>query len=107
MQKNFLEIIQKIEWTSVVDSNTLISADGWKLSYSIDLHYSSINYPSVQVIFKLSKSGAYVMTWGCSNQDQPDLVDAFLKAKNKAFKASMDADSEATTRARALLANMI
>jgi hypothetical protein len=108
MQKNIVEIMQKIEWTDVKNSNTLVSVDGWELSYSIDLHYSSPDRytPSVQMIFRLVKNGVYVMTWGCSNDDQSQAVNAFLDAKNKAYNASADVINEATTRARALLVNL-
>jgi hypothetical protein len=102
MQKNILEIIQKIEWSDVVDSNTLVSANGWKLSYSINLHYSG----EVQVVFRLSKSDVYVLTWGCSENDQRQAVVAFLDAKNEAYRIGSEADDKISKQAKALLASL-
>jgi len=103
---NIVQIIQKIEWSNVIDNKTLQSADGWQLSYSVELHYSNPFSPSAQLVFKVSKNGAYVLTWGCTNEDQQEAVDAFLEAKSKVYEAQAAAENHVRAEAKALLASL-
>ena len=102
-----IQILQKIEWSNVVDSKCLQSKDGWKVSYSVELHRSSTSWPPVQLVFRVSKNEAVVYMWGCSEDDQQQIVDAFLEAKYKAYEAEDDANSQAKTEAKASLANLL
>ena len=102
-----IQILQKIEWTKVVDSKCLQSTDGWQVSYSVELHHSSTSWPSAQCVFRVSRNGAYVMTWGCVSDDQQQVVNAFLEAKERAYEIQDTAERLAKVEAKNLLKSVI
>lgn len=102
-----IQILQKIKWSNVVDSNCLQSKNGWKVFYSVELHRQSTSWPPVQLVFWVYKNDVQVYYHGCSNDDQQQIVDAFLDAKHRAHKAEDDANSQAKIEAKSSLTNLL
>lgn len=65
---------------------TLISSEGWEISYSTKIHSSSLGFPPVQIVINIRKDGQHVQSWGCmdSEGDQRLFVDWYIKTKSTA-----------------------
>lgn len=95
--KSIQDLINKlnsIKWVQV-DGKTLISATGWKVSYSINFltdppHRS--DYP-VQIVIQIRKGNTHVMTWGCEDNESNRLfVNFYEVAKSQAYRNEMEVE---------------
>jgi hypothetical protein len=90
--QDLINKLNSLKWVQV-DGKTLISANGWKVSYSIKFLTSPPHredYP-VQVVIQIRKNNQYVMTWGCEdNESNRAFVNFYEVAKSNAYKNEMD-----------------
>lgn len=88
--------LESINWTHE-DGKTLISSDGWKLSYDIKFLTDpphSTDYP-VQIVIRVRRNNQHVMTWGCEdNASNRAFVNFYTVAKYKAMENKMDIDRQ-------------
>jgi hypothetical protein len=77
--QDFLNQLDKLTFVSN-EGKTLHTAEGFQISYSIELmSVVAGNYP-IQFLFRVRKDDAYIMTWGCSsNEDNKLAVHWWLK----------------------------
>ena len=71
--QDFLNKLDKLTFVSE-EGKTLHTAEGYQISYSLELMGSSFgNYP-IQFIFRVRKGDVYIETWGCSSNDDNKLA---------------------------------
>jgi len=77
--QDFLNQLDRLTFVSE-DHKTLHTAEGFQISYSLELmSVVAGNYP-IQFLFRVRKDDAYIMTWGCSsNEDNKLAVHWWLK----------------------------
>ncbi len=89
--REFIEKLERVNFTSVKDRDTLVSRDGFELSYSTKLGelYGSkedcgfAGLP-VQLLFRIEKDGEYIQSWGCMElEDTVELAKWFVLKKNE------------------------
>ena len=81
--KNFIKKLDSLNFTSYSDRE-LVTDDGWKLNYHVDLHdsFSDIRF---QVVVRLSYQGEYVTSYGCTTLEETnEFGDWFIRSKAKA-----------------------
>ena len=71
--QDFLNQLDKLTFVSE-EGKTLHTAQGFQISYSLELMSGVMtNYP-IQFIFRVRKDDVYVMTWGCSSNEDNKLA---------------------------------
>ena len=71
--QDFLNQLDKLTFVSE-EGKTLHTAQGFQISYSLELMSGAMtNYP-IQFIFRVRKGDVYVMTWGCSSNEDNKLA---------------------------------
>jgi len=87
----FIEKLERVNFTSVKDRDTLVSRDGFELSYSTklgELYGAKDNCGfaglPVQLLFRVTKDGEYIQSWGCMElEDTTELAKWFVLKKNE------------------------
>ncbi len=89
--REFIEKLERVNFTSVKDRDTLVSRDGFELSYSTKL--GGLYGPKdncgfeglpVQLLFRVTKDGEYIQSWGCMElEDTTELAKWFVLKKNE------------------------
>jgi hypothetical protein len=77
--QDFLNQLDKLTFVSN-EGKTLHTAQGFQVSYTIELMGAPMtNYP-IQFLFRVRKDDVYIMTWGCSsNEDNKLATEWWLK----------------------------
>ena len=76
--KELIEKLDRINWTSSLEGKGL-QAENWKLKTTFKMHgRRNTELPSVQFVLYLLYNGEIVTTWGCLNEDQPEVVEWFI-----------------------------
>jgi len=71
--QDFLNQLDKLTFVSEEDK-TLHTAEGFQISYTIELMGDvMIDYP-IKFLFRVRKNDVYIMTWGCSSNDDNKLA---------------------------------
>jgi hypothetical protein len=93
--QDFTAKLDNLNWTKYdFETNTLISDEGYKLSYSVDLHSTpSLRIPIFQVVIRLRYKKSHVMTWGCDSHDNQDFFGKWF-ASNKQIAIDLEYERE-------------
>jgi hypothetical protein len=71
--QNFLDALDRLTFVSN-EGKTLHTAQGFQVSYTIELMGNVMtNYP-IQFLFRVRKDDVYIMTWGCSSNEDNKLA---------------------------------
>jgi hypothetical protein len=72
--QDFLDQLDKLTFVSN-EGKTLHTAQGFDISHSLELMSSGAmhDYP-IQFLFRVRKDNVYIMTWGCSSNDDNKLA---------------------------------
>lgn len=72
--QDFLDKLDRLTFVAE-EGKTLHTAEGFDISYSVELMSSGAmgNYP-IQFLFRVRKGDTYIMTWGCSSNDDNKLA---------------------------------
>ena len=72
--QDFLDKLDRLTFVAE-EGKTLHTAEGFDISYSVELMGIGAmgNYP-IQFLFRVRKGDAYIMTWGCSSNDDNKLA---------------------------------
>lgn len=71
--QDFLDQLDRLTFVSE-EGNTLQTTQGFQVSYTLELMSGVMgNYP-IQFIFRVRKGDVYIMTWGCSSNDDNELA---------------------------------
>jgi hypothetical protein len=95
--QEFINKLNKINFTSVEDRKTLVSEDGFKLSYRTkfsalmgnpeDCYF--VNLP-IQLIFQVTKDGQHVQSWGCVDLEDTTVLAKWYKLKKSFIQIDED-----------------
>jgi len=69
--QDFLNKLNKLSFTNYEDK-TLHTEEGFEISYDIEMT-SMVKLP-LQFIFRIRKDNVYVMSWGCSSNDDNSIA---------------------------------
>jgi len=71
--QDFLDQLDRLTFVSN-EGKTLHTAQGFQISYSLELMSGVMgNYP-IQFVFRVRKDDVYIMTWGCSSNEDNKLA---------------------------------
>ena len=71
--QDFLDQLDRLTFVSE-EGKTLHTAQGFQISYSLELMGGTItNYP-IQFLFRVRKGDVYIMSWGCSSNEDNKLA---------------------------------
>lgn len=72
--QNFLDKLDRLTFVAE-ESKTLHTAQGFQISFTLELMSSGAlhDYP-IQFLFRVRKDDVYIMTWGCSSNDDNKLA---------------------------------
>ena len=71
--QDFLDQLDRLTFVSE-EGKTLHTAQGFQISYSLELMSGAItNYP-IQFLFRVRKGDVYIMSWGCSSNEDNKLA---------------------------------
>jgi len=81
MQK-FINTLSEINFTDYSD-NTLVSEDGWEVSYHVKLQDThGIIESMFQVVVRVTYKGAYISSYGCISIEESNLFgDWFMRTR--------------------------
>jgi hypothetical protein len=71
--QDFLNQLDKLTFVSE-ESKTLHTAEGFQISYTIELMGNVMTDYPIQFLFRVRKGDVYIMTWGCSSNDDNKLA---------------------------------
>lgn len=90
--QQLIDKLNSLKWVQV-DGKTLISSEGWKVSYSIKFLTTPphrMDYP-VQIVIQVRKGNTHVLTWGCEDNESNRLfVNFYEVATSKAYRNEME-----------------
>ena len=85
--EEFLAKLNKISFNEEREKgNGFTSKDGWEVRYSTKLHGAvdrGRGFPSIQMVVHVLYNGVRAATWGCTEDDQDEFIDWFLKKENQ------------------------
>lgn len=71
--QDFLDQLDRLTFVSE-ENKTLHTKQGFQISYSLEFMGNvMIDYP-IQFLFRVRKDDAYIMTWGCSSNEDNKLA---------------------------------
>lgn len=76
--QDFLNKLNKLTFTKFTDK-VLHSMEGFEVSYSIEM--TSMNSIPLQMILRIRKDDVYVTSWGCSSNEDNELVCSWWQKK--------------------------
>lgn len=71
--KDFLNQLDKLTFVKHEDK-TLHTAEGFQISYTIELMGNVMTDYPIQFVFRVRKGDVYIMTWGCSSNEDNKLA---------------------------------
>jgi len=111
---DFIAKLERVNFTSVNDRDTLVSDDGFELSYHTKLQVligsgddcGFVGLP-VQLIFRVEKDGRYVTSWGCMElEDTTGLAKWYVLKVNELAGITRDIERRKEQRANLLWDNI-
>lgn len=108
--QDFIAKLERVNFTSINDRDTLVSDDGFKLSYTTKLqgligsadNCGFVGLP-VQLIFRVEKDGRYVTSWGCVElEDTTELAKWYVLKVNELARIT-----RAVERGKEQIANLL
>jgi len=71
--QDFLNQLDKLTFVSN-EGKTLHTAQGFEISYTLELMGGAMNNYPIQFLFRVRKDDVYIMTWGCSSNEDNKLA---------------------------------
>jgi hypothetical protein len=82
--QNFLDALDKLTFVKYGDK-TLHTAEGFEISYEIELNGGAISKYPLQFIFRIRKDNTHVQSWGCSDNDDNIIANIWWQKKESAM----------------------
>lgn len=98
----FLQKLQAINFNSFNAQGDLVKGP-WTLKTRYKMQDGHMPFmPSVQLVVSVFYNGAEAMTWGCTNDDQQEIVTELIRAKDRAQEIEFSASEGERKIAKAL-----
>ena len=94
--QNFLDGLDKLTFVKYEDK-TLHTAEGFEISYSLELMGGALSKYPIQFIFRVRKDGMYVQSWGCSDNEDNIIANIWWQRKESAMH-QLEYDREDTKK---------
>lgn len=78
--QDFLDKLDKLTYINC-EGKTLHTAEGFDVSYEIELMGGKLSKYPLQFIFRVRKNNTHVLSWGCSSNDDNILANCWWQSK--------------------------
>ena len=83
--KDFLDALDKLTFVKYEDK-TLHTAEGFEISYELELMGGALSKYPIQFTFRVRKDGTHVQSWGCSDNEDNIIANIWWQKKESAMR---------------------
>lgn len=88
--KSFAEKLRTMNLDRFNDKGELSNEMGWSITTRYKMQNEDELFPSVQVVVNIRFNGGYAGTWGCTKDDQAEVVSEIILAEFRAEVAKRE-----------------